>query len=212
MIYPQKMKLYFVRHGESEANTRRVISNRESLFGLTPLGKKQANILAAKLKDFPITAIFSSPVLRARETADILSQSLRQPYQVTEALREYDCGILEEQSDDASWGLHREIYEDWTLHHNYQRQPEGGECFLDIQKRFLPFIAALTHDSLHTDGHVLFVGHGGLFQLMLLLVLTNVDDIFVSSHGIEHTDCIIVEQQFAGLVCLQWGEFKFGNT
>lgn len=206
------MKLYFVRHGESEANTRRVISNRESPFGLTDLGKKQANILADNLKDIPITAIFSSPVLRARETADILSQSLHQPYQVTEALREYDCGILEEQSDDASWGLHREIYEDWTLHHNYQRQPEGGECFLDIQDRFLPFIKALTQDGLHINRHILFVGHGGLFQLMLPLVLTNIDDVFVRSHGIEHTDCVIAEQHPAGLVCLRWGQFKFGNT
>jgi broad specificity phosphatase PhoE len=123
------MKFYFVRHGESEANTRRVISNRESPFGLTDLGKKQANSLAGKLKDIPFSAIFSSPVRRARETADLLSQSLRQPYQVTEALREYDCGILEDKSDDASWGLHREIYEDWTLNHNYQRQPEGASAF-----------------------------------------------------------------------------------
>ena len=105
------MKLYFVRHGESEANTRHVISNRESLFGLTALGKKQAIILADQLKDIPVTAIYSSPVLRAKETADILSQSLRQPYQVTEALREYDCGILEDKSDAASWIMHREIAE-----------------------------------------------------------------------------------------------------
>src|SRR5688572_5361833 len=69
------MRLYFVRHGESEANTRRVISNRESPFGLMELGRQQANSLADKLKDIPITAIFSSPVLRARKTADILSQA-----------------------------------------------------------------------------------------------------------------------------------------
>ena len=67
------MRLYFVRHGESEANTLHVISNRESPFGLTALGKKQANILADSLKDIPVTVIFSSPILRARETADILS-------------------------------------------------------------------------------------------------------------------------------------------
>ena len=206
------MKLYFVRHGESEANTRRVISNRQSPFGLTDLGKKQANILASRLKDIPITTIFSSPVLRARETADILSQAFGQPYQVTEALREYDCGVLEEQSDDSSWGLHREIYEDWTLHHNYQRRPEGGECFLDIQDQFVPFIEALTYELLNTDHHVLLIGHGGLFQLMLPLVLTNVDDAFVRSHGIDHTDCIIAEQHSSGLVCLQWGPLKFDKT
>src|SRR5687768_11351903 len=183
------MKLYFVRHGESEANTRRVISNRESLFGLTDLGKSQANILAGRLKDIPVTAIFASPVLRARETADILSQAFGQPYQVTEALREYDCGVLEEQSDDVSWRLHREIAEDWTLHHNYLLKPEGGECFLDIQIRFLPFIEALTGDGPQRNQHILLVGHGGLFQLMLPLVLSNIDDAFVSSHGIDHTDC-----------------------
>ena len=108
--------------------------------------------------------------------------------------------------------MHREIYEDWTLHHDYQRLPEGGECFLDIQKRFLPFIKALTDDSLHANHHVLFVGHGGLFQLMLPLLLTNIDNGFVRSHGIKHTDCVIAEQMAAGLACLQWGQFKFDDT
>src|SRR5215510_3594254 len=89
------MKLYFVRHGESEANTQHVISNRESTFKLTERGRNQAQALAEKMKDIPITAIFSSPILRARETAEILSQAFDLPYQVTEALREYDCGILE---------------------------------------------------------------------------------------------------------------------
>lgn len=205
------MKLYFVRHGESEANTRRVISNRESPFGLTELGRQQAYDLADRVKHIRFSAIFSSPVLRAGETAEILSQLLRQPYTVTEALREYDCGILEDQSDDASWGLHREIYEDWTLNHNYERKPDGGECFLDIRNRFVPFIQSLTGDGLHTD-HILLVGHGGLFQLMLPLVLANIDDDFVRSHGIGHTDCIIAEQQPVGLVCRQWGLFKLDNS
>jgi broad specificity phosphatase PhoE len=205
------VKLYFVRHGESEANTRGVISNRESPFGLTDLGRGQAYALAESLKNIPITGVFSSPVLRARQTADILSQSLGQPYQVTEALREYDCGVLEDRFDDASWELHRGFYEDWTLHHNYLRKPDGGESFLEIRDRFLPFIKSLTQNGLHTDHHILFVGHGGLFQLMLPLVLANVDDLFVGSHGINHTDCVIAEQQPVGLVCLQWGQFKFGN-
>ena len=88
------MKLYFVRHGESEANTQHVISNRESPFPLTPKGRQQAETLAEKLKGNPFCTMFSSPVLRARETAEILSAALGIPYQVTEALREYDCGIL----------------------------------------------------------------------------------------------------------------------
>jgi broad specificity phosphatase PhoE len=203
------MRLYFVRHGESEANVLHVISNRESNFGLTPLGRQQALALANTLRDVPITSVFSSPILRARQTAEILARSFNLNYQVMEALREYDCGILEEKSDEESWKLHREIAEDWTLNQNYLRKPEGGECFLDIRDRFFSFMEELTRDGLHRIDHLLVVGHGGLFQLMLPLVLTNVDVSFAQSHGMGHTETILAEPGQHGLVCLQWGPVRF---
>jgi broad specificity phosphatase PhoE len=203
------MKLYFVRHGESEANIQRVISNRESRFELTLHGRGQANALAQSLKDIPVTAIYSSPVLRANETAEILSQARHVPYQVTEALREYDCGILEEKSDEASWKLHSEIAEDWTVNHNYLRKPEGGESFLDIKKRFIPFIESFTYKHGNSQNHILFVSHGGLLQLMLPEIFTNMDHDFVRSHGIGHTQCIIAELLHDELVCKQWGDTHF---
>jgi len=206
------MKLYFVRHGESEANLQHVISNRESPFGLTALGKRQANALAANLKDIPITAIHSSPVLRARETTEILSQSLHLPYQVTEALREYDCGILEDKSDEESWKLHSEIAADWILNHNYLRKPEDGENFLEIKKRFIPFVESFAQMGLRAQDHILLVSHGGLFQLMLPEILTNIDHAFVKLNGIGHTQCIIVEGKSNHLTCLQWGNTRFGGT
>ena len=207
-----KMKLYFVRHGESEANVLHVISNRETPHGLTPLGRQQASTLANSLRNVPITTIFSSPILRARQTAEILAGTFHQMYQVTEALREYDCGILEDKADEESWKLHREIAEDWTLNQNYLRKPEGGECFLDIRSRFIPFIEELTLDGLDRDDHILLVGHGGLFQLMLPLILTNVDIPFAQSHGMRHTETVIVQQGQNGLVCLQWGPVRFDKA
>jgi Fructose-2,6-bisphosphatase len=203
------MKLYFVRHGESEANIQRVISNRKSRFELTLHGRGQANALAQNLKDIPITVIYSSPVLRATETAEILSQAFHLSYQVTEALREYDCGILEEKSDEVSWKLHGEIAEDWTVNHNYLRKPEGGENFLDIKKRFMPFIERFTRNYLNSQNHILLVSHGGLLQLMLPEILTNIDHHFVRSHGIGHTQCIIAELLHDELVCKLWGNTHF---
>jgi len=199
------MKLYFVRHGESEANTRHVISNRKSRFGLTEHGRKQAGTLAGKLKDIPISAIFSSPILRAKETADIVSRSFYLPYQVTEALREYDCGYLEGRSDEESWQQHRKHFEDWTLRHHYTSKPTAGESFVDIQNRFLPFIESLKHRN---DENILLIGHGGLFHLMLPLVLGNIGNDFVASNNIGHTECIIAELRSDGFVCLQWGDIK----
>lgn len=200
------MRLYFTRHGESEANIQHFISNRESLFHLTERGQEQAQTLAKNLKDSSFAAIYSSPVLRARETAEILSQALGISYHVTEALREYDCGILEEKGDEESWRLHRYYYEDWTLHHNYQNKPEGGECFVDIQNRFVPFIESFKREG---DENILLVAHGGLFHLMLPLVLSNIDHVFVDAHGIGHTEGIIAELQGDKFVCQQWGEVRF---
>jgi len=202
----EKMKLYFVRHGESEANLQHVISNRESRIGLTELGKEQAQILADNISSIPITAIFSSPILRAKETSDILSRAFYLPYQVTEALREYNCGYLEGRSDEASWKQHRKYFEDWTLHHNFSSKPTAGESFIDIQDRFLPFIESLKHRN---DERILLIGHGGLFQLMLPLVLTNIDSEFVRSHGIGHTECVIAELHTDGFICEQWGDTQF---
>ena len=199
------MILYFVRHGESEANVQHVISNRESTFALTERGREQAQNLAEQLSDIPFTAIFSSPILRARETAEILSRSFHLPYQVTEALREYDCGILEEQSDEESWRSHRGFYEDWTVRHNYSNKPEGGECFTEIRERFVPFIESFKREG---DDHILLIGHGGLFHLMLPLVLTNIDDEFVRMHGLSHTECVIAEWHSVGFICRQWGDVQ----
>ena len=203
------MRLYFVRHGESEANTLRVISNRDSRYGLTALGKQQAIMLADELKAVPFTAIYSSPIRRARETAEIVAQAFGLPFQDTEALREYDCGILEEKSDEDSWNLHSEIAEDWTQNHNYLRKPDGGENFIEIKKRFLPFIESFTQNGSPQEENILFVSHGGLLQLMLPETLTNIEHAFVRSNGIRHTQCIIAEQGLTGFFCVQWGDIRF---
>ena len=206
LLSKEIMRLYFARHGQSEANTRHIISNRQSPFGLTALGKQQAKSLAEKLKDVPIDAIFSSPVFRARETADILSAAFGKPYQVTDALREYDCGILEDQSDAESWRLHCQYFEDWTLRQNYASKPEGGECFEEIRDRFVPFIDNLKDNHSYQDAHILLIGHGGLFLLMLPLILSNIDHSFAVDQGLHNAEYVLAERQDNTLVCLQWGE------
>src|SRR3712207_5088470 len=103
------MTLYFVRHGESEANRLREFSNRGVKHGLTPRGREQAAALARALRGAAVAKLFSSPLLRAVETAEILSAAIGVPYEVTDALREYDCGILEGRSDAASWQVYDEV-------------------------------------------------------------------------------------------------------
>ncbi|MRR32744.1 histidine phosphatase family protein, partial [bacterium] len=64
----------FVRHGESEANLLHEFSNHGSKHGLTGLGIQQAHLLLDKLREYPISAIYSSPLLRAQQTAGLVGQ------------------------------------------------------------------------------------------------------------------------------------------
>ena len=95
------MRLYFVRHGESEANLLHVIANRGHRYGLTARGQQQAVALVHQLRQVPVSGLFTSPLRRAVETATILSHAWGRPFHLTEALREYDCGVLENRSDAA---------------------------------------------------------------------------------------------------------------
>ena len=87
------MRLYFVRHGQSVANVEMIISNRDLPHPLTELGRRQAEALAQSLVDVPLAAFHASPIMRARQTAQIVASIRGVPFEMADALREPDCGI-----------------------------------------------------------------------------------------------------------------------
>lgn len=71
-------KLYFIRHGESEANKNRLFAGKWDV-PLTKLGLKQARQASVDAKDLRIDCIVSSPLLRARQTAEIIADGIGYP-------------------------------------------------------------------------------------------------------------------------------------
>jgi len=195
------MKLYFVRHGESKANLLNEFSNRGLKHGLTEKGKRQAHALAQSLQSVPVVAIFSSPLLRARQTAEILAHALGIAYQVTDALREFDCGILEGRSDAASWQRYWQLSEAWLSRQEWEQRIEQGESFVDIQQRFVPLVDQVVHAYGTSASAIVLIGHGGTYRCMLPLVLRNIDFRFSIEHGMSHTAAIVAELRPEGLVC-----------
>ncbi len=202
------MRLYFTRHGESEANVLREISNRGQRHPLTEKGRQQAQALAAELLPAGITAIYTSPLLRAVQTAEILSEALGVGFEVTDALREYDCGILEGKSDPATWAAFWALREAWWPGRQWERRIEGGESFLDMQARFVPFIDGLLAADNQRDANLVLIGHGGLYLSMLPLVLVNVDFEFAAPAVPEHRPRAggnrLRRAARQGLVCREW--------
>ena len=64
------MRLYLIRHGESEGNRMRLLFGRTD-YPLTELGREQAAEVRDKMAENPVSVCYSSPLLRARETAEI---------------------------------------------------------------------------------------------------------------------------------------------
>ncbi|MBN1966381.1 MAG: histidine phosphatase family protein [Anaerolineae bacterium] len=200
------MALVFVRHGESEANLLHEFSNRGFKHGLTDNGRQQAEALARTLQGRPVIRLYSSPLMRAVQTAEILGGVLGLPHIVTDALREYDCGILEGRADEAAWAIYRDVLSDWLLHRRWDRRIEQGESFHDIQARFVLFIERLVQAHRQTPGDSVLVGHGGTYRCMLPLVLANITFEFAIAHGIGNTVPIVAEIRPEGLVCVAWGD------
>lgn len=88
------LKLYVVRHGETEWNREEVFRGRKDI-PLNGTGRLQAQKTGEYLKRFRIQAIYTSPLQRARETASFISESTGAPVIVAEEFNDMDFGIWE---------------------------------------------------------------------------------------------------------------------
>ena len=209
------MKLYFARHGESEANVQQVFWNQPGRYGLTDKGREQAQALAEVLGDTGFVALYSSPVLRAVQTAEIVAQRLHLTYKIEGGLRECNVGIYEGQTySEAAVDLQRQVRAQWMEQDNRDARIEGGESYNDIKARFMPIVKRLEEEHRGTEANVLLISHGGALRSMLPLLLSNVDNAASMARSIGYTAYIVAEVRGSEWVCQQWGEegFEMGDS
>jgi len=127
--------LYVVRHGENPANLNREFSYNLIDYSLTEKGVRQAEETAVFLRDKGIAAIYSSPLKRALETAQLIAAPLRLPVTIVEEFRENNVGDLErDPPTEAAWALHDSIIADWFAGRHDAIFP-GGEDFHTLLRR-----------------------------------------------------------------------------
>ena len=88
------MRIYLIRHGRQNSPLCNVN------VPLSDAGKRQAELLGERLKKESIDAVWSSDLIRACETADIINDKIQAPRIIREGLREISFGELEGLSDD----------------------------------------------------------------------------------------------------------------
>lgn len=151
------MKIYAIRHGQTELNVKGLI-NGSIPDNLTETGKEQAR-LAAKHLPHSIKRIYSSPLTRARQTAEILNANLQLPIAYRDELKEVNFGDLEGTP-------FLEEYQQRHVNLDYDWRP-SGECFDDVKQRVLTLLNEIKHDN--GDGEVLLVVHGGIVRMLTFL-------------------------------------------
>jgi len=198
------MHVYFVRHGESTANVENILSTQDPLLHpLTERGRTQAREVGARLAGVRLDAAYSSDLLRAVQTTELILDGRELPVQVTPQLREHNVGELEGRSDEAAWKELSTWYEAW-MRGDLTAGPARGENYTDLNRRFLDFTRGLADRHAEPDAGILVVAHAGFFWGGFPGLFENVDLDFMRARGVDNGALIVGRHEHTRWICLDW--------
>jgi probable phosphoglycerate mutase len=178
--------LYLVRHGETNYNRDDIMQGSGIDEPLNTTGRRQSEALAQRLASVDLDVIYTSPMQRTEETADIVAQPHAPiPRERLDTLREMGWGVLEGEgpSDERDATLHA-IKTDWRAG-NFDRAVEGGESIHDVAARARH---AIEHITTHEAGKtVLVVTHGRYLRVFLSTLLPEADLYQMHTFGHSNT-------------------------
>jgi broad specificity phosphatase PhoE len=156
---------HLLRHGEHVLRGR-VLAGRMPGVGLSVRGRAEIAAVADRLAEEEIKALYSSPLQRARETAEIISERLALPVQYREDVLELDFGEWTGLTFDAVRADQRWLA--WSRCRSIAAVP-GGESMREVQERAVKALIDL--HQIHGHGTVVIVSHGDVIRAALLFAL-----------------------------------------
>ncbi len=160
-----------IRHGQSQGNA-------EGRFGghtdtpLSPKGRKQAEATARALASEKFSAIYSSDLPRAIETATPLAKLTGAPLTSTDALRERSVGVMEGLTFEEAAELHPEQYQA-LLHRDFEHVLEGGESYRQTLDRAAGKLDEVIEK--HRGGRIAVFTHTGAICILILHLMGALD-------------------------------------
>lgn len=145
-----------MRHGQAQNNTQRILAGRSAGVPLTDLGRRQAEQAGQMLQHLDIAAIYSSPIQRARDTADIAASPDNIKVITDDRLVELEMGDFTGMRYDDIYSTHGNVFLKF-----YQGSDEimsyGLEPFADVRSRIRDIMHDVTEH--HPDDNVVLVTH-----------------------------------------------------
>jgi broad specificity phosphatase PhoE len=160
-------RLFLVRHGATTATEEGRFSGSTGAE-LSEQGRWQAARLGERLAQQAISAVYSSPLSRARDTARIIASHCRLEVLLRDGLREIGHGHWEGKTRDEVEEQHAEEYAAWESD-PFTFAPSGGESGVAVLARALPVVREIV--TAHAGEQVLVVSHKATLRLLLSSLL-----------------------------------------
>jgi len=179
-------QIIFLRHGQAKNNTERILAGRTEGVPLTETGIKQSEHTAELLKHMNISAIYSSPIERAKHTAEIAGKHNSLDVTIDDRLNELDMGKFTGMPYDDIFKSHGNVFMKFyngelEIAHN------GVETFPDVKKRILGIVEHVIEK--HPDENVLLVTHMDPIKAMLSTVIdlspTNLFELIIANASLN---------------------------
>jgi broad specificity phosphatase PhoE len=146
----------YLRHGETDWNREQRMQGGVDI-PLNAAGELQAAEARALLGGLGLAAVYHSPLLRAKRTAELVNETLGLPMTEVAELREANFGAWEGTQVDRSPGGHYDLWIKGGI------TPEGGESFAGFLDRSLAAINLCLEDAAARNAFPLIVAHGGVY-------------------------------------------------
>lgn len=160
------LKLFLVRHGETELNARNVVQGGGIDAGLNEVGKLQANAFYEYYKKTEFVGLYCSTLLRTYQTLMPFIENGSTIRRFKE-LNELGWGKIEgEAVRGPAYHTLRAANLNWDAG-NFDYAPPGGETPIQARNRSLSVLKAIIHTHYATGGNVLICTHGRLLRVIL---------------------------------------------
>ena len=179
-------QIIFLRHGQAKNNTDRILAGRTPGVPLTDTGIKQAEQTGKLLEDMNISAIYSSPIQRAKHTAKIVGDHNSVDVTIDDRLIELDMGKFTNIPYDEIFNSHGNVFMKFyngelEIAHN------GVETFADVKKRVLGIVDHVIEK--HPDENVVLVTHMDPIKAMLSTIVdlsaTNLFELIIANASLN---------------------------
>ncbi|NWF77356.1 MAG: histidine phosphatase family protein [Chloroflexi bacterium] len=159
-------KLILVRHGETMWNVEKVYRGRTDV-NLDEVGIKQAELLGKYLSNWELEAIYSSPLRRALDTANIIARYQNVGVQIAEGLIDFDYGEWQSLSEQEVKRLYPTLYNEWHNNPHKAKMP-GGESLEDVRRRAIEVVDDVLSKY---QGSVVLVSHRVVNKVLIRSLL-----------------------------------------